>query len=162
MASDFSIRAACSGDEQALFSLIQALAVFERLSHAVVGNPEQLALHLFGPRPAAEALLVETEGVAVGFALFFGNYSTFLTQPGLYLEDIFVLPDYRRRGIGKALLTEVARIASNRGCGRLDWSVLEWNTSAIDFYRDVGAAVLPDWRTCRLSGESLAALAKRG
>ena len=160
MASDFSIRRARPGDEQGIFALIQALADYEQLRHAVTGSPERLALHLFGARPAAEALVVEADDRLVAFALFFGSYSTFLTQPGLYLEDIFVLPDQRRRGIGRALLKEVARIATERQCGRLEWSVLDWNASAIAFYERVGARVLPDWRICRVTGAALSALAK--
>jgi len=106
--------------------------------------------------------VAESAGELVGFALFFGNYSTFLTQPGIYLEDIYVLPEERGRGIGKALLMNVARIAYERGCGRLEWSVLEWNTSAIAFYERAGAGVLPDWRICRVTGAALEGLAMLG
>jgi GNAT superfamily N-acetyltransferase len=157
----FSIRPAQAGDEQALFALVQALADYEKLSHAVTGSAEKLAEDLFGARPAAEALLVELNADVrpVAFALFFHNYSTFLTQPGLYLEDIFVLPEHRRHGIGKALLREVAKIARARKCGRLEWSVLDWNVSAIGFYQSLGASVLPDWRICRVTGDGLDALA---
>jgi len=155
----FAIRAARPGDEHALFSLIQGLAEYEKLSQAVTGSAQNLAQDLFGPRPAAEALLVEADGRAVAFALFFHNYSTFLTQRGLYLEDIFVLPEYRQRGIGKALLSEVAKLARARGCARLEWSVLDWNVSAIGFYQSLGASVLPDWRICRVVGNGLEALA---
>jgi len=158
----FSIRPVRPGDERALFVLIQALAEYENLSHAVTGSAEQLAQDLFGARPAAEALLVEADQRPVAFALFFHNYSTFLTQRGLYLEDIFVLPEYRRRGIGKALLSRVAQVAQARGCGRFEWSVLDWNESAIQFYQSLGASVLPDWRICRVSGAGLAALAQGG
>ncbi len=154
----FTIRPAQLGDEHAIFSLVRALAEYEHLTHAVTGSAELLARDLFGPRPAAEALLVEVAERVVGFALFFGNYSTFLTQPGLYLEDIFVLPELRGRGIGKALLRAVAQVASGRGCGRLEWSVLDWNASAIGFYRSLGATVLPDWRICRVTGAELRAL----
>jgi len=157
----FSIRPARPGDEQALFGLIRALAEYENLSHAVTGSAERLAQDLFGARPAAEAWLVEAEARPVAFALFFGNYSTFLSQPGLYLEDIFVLPEYRGRGIGKALLSRVAQLALERGCGRFEWSVLDWNASAIGFYRSLGASVLPDWRICRVTGAELEALAER-
>ncbi|HWZ87733.1 MAG TPA: GNAT family N-acetyltransferase [Polyangiaceae bacterium] len=164
MALDFCIRAARPGDEQGIFALIQGLAEYERLSELVTGDAVRLARHLFGPRPAAEALVVEASVESgqqlVAFALFFGNYSTFLTEPGLYLEDIFVLPAYRRRGIGQALLGRVAQVASERQCARLEWSVLDWNANAIAFYERVGAKVLPDWRTCRVTAESLAALAK--
>jgi GNAT superfamily N-acetyltransferase len=156
----FTIRPARPGDEHALFALIQASADYEKLTHAVTGSAEKLAHDLFGPRPAAEALLVESENRAVAFALFFHNYSTFLTQPGLYLEDIFVLPDYRRRGIGKALLSEVAKLAHARGCGRLEWSVLDWNVGAIGFYQSLGASVFPDWRICRITASELEALAR--
>lgn len=158
----FSIRPAQPGDERALFALIQALADYEKLTHAVTGSAEKLAEDLFGARPAADALLVElaSDKRPVAFALFFQNYSTFLTQPGLYLEDIFVLPDYRRHGIGKALLSEVAKIARARNCGRLEWSVLDWNVSAIGFYQSLGASVLPDWRICRVTGDGLDALAR--
>lgn len=161
MRSPFLIRPARPGDEHALFALIQALAEYEKLSHAVSGSAEKLAQDLFGPRPAAEALLVEVDGQTVAFALFFPNYSTFLTRPGLYLEDIFVLPAHRRRGIGKALLSEVAGLARARGCGRMEWSVLDWNESAIGFYQSLGASVLPDWRICRVTAEALDALAER-
>jgi GNAT superfamily N-acetyltransferase len=163
---DFSIRPARPGDEAGIFALVQALAAYERLTHAVSGSAERLAVDLFGPRPAAEALVVEAraaepaEPELVAFALFFGNYSTFLTQPGLYLEDIFVLPAYRRKGIGKALLKAVARTACERRCGRLEWSVLDWNASAIAFYERFGASVLPDWRICRVTGAALTALAQ--
>lgn len=156
----FSIRPARSGDEEALFSLIQGLAEYEKLSHAVTGSAEKLGRDLFGERSRVDALLVEAEGRALAFALFFHNYSTFLTQSGLYLEDIFVLPEYRRCGIGKALLSEVAKVARDRGCARLEWSVLDWNVSAIGFYRSLGASVLPDWRICRVTAGELEALAQ--
>jgi GNAT superfamily N-acetyltransferase len=161
--SDFSIRSARPGDEHGIFALVQALAEYEHLTHAVTGSADRLAQDLFGPRPAAEALVVEApsehEPRLLAFALFFGNYSTFLTRPGLYLEDIFVLPAYRRRGIGKALLKAVARLAADRGCGRLEWSVLDWNASAIAFYEGLGASVLPEWRICRVTAEALTVLA---
>jgi GNAT superfamily N-acetyltransferase len=160
--SPFSIRPAASGDEHALFALIRALAEYEKLSHVVTGSAEQLQQDLFGPQPVIEALLVEVDERVVAFALYFRNYSTFLTKVGLYLEDIFVSPEYRGRGIGKALLSAVARVATERGCGRLDWSVLDWNESAIGFYRSLGASVLPDWRICRVTGDQMKALAERG
>jgi GNAT superfamily N-acetyltransferase len=156
---DFSIRPAEPGDEHGIFALIQALAEYEQLSHVVTGDPAKLALDLFGERPSAESLVVQADEQLIAFALFFGNYSTFLTRPGLYLEDIFVLPAYRRRGIGKALLKRVARVANERQCARLEWSVLDWNTSAIAFYESLGARVLPDWRICRVMADSLASLA---
>jgi len=159
MSDEFSIRPARSGDEGQIFELVKALAEFEHLAHTVSGSAELLAQHLFGPRPAAEALVVQQSERLIAFALFFGNYSTFLTCPGLYLEDIFVLPEQRGRGVGKALLRAVARVASERGCGRLEWSVLDWNARAIAFYEGLGATVMPDWRICRVTDERLRALA---
>jgi GNAT superfamily N-acetyltransferase len=147
---DFSIRPASAGDERALFRLIGELARFERLEHKVSGSAEQLAEHLFGARPVAEALLAEASGEAVGFALFFSSYSTFLTRPGVYLEDLFVLESHRRLGIGRALLEAVRQLARLRGAGRLEWSVLDWNQNAIAFYERFGATVMPDWRICRV------------
>src|SRR6266496_4231186 len=122
-----TIRFGRPDDLSTIFRLIQGLAEYERLSHAVVGTEALLREHLFGERPFAEVLLAEVDGRAVGFALFFHNYSTFLTRPGVYLEDLFVLPDERGRGYGKALLTALGRLAVERGCGRLEWSVLDWN-----------------------------------
>lgn len=158
-ASSCVVRSAIAADVPTIFALIQALAEYEKLSHEVVGSPESLESHLFGDRPYAEALVAEVAGHGVGFALFFHNYSTFLTQPGIYLEDLFVLPEYRDRGIGKALITYLAQLAVERNCGRLEWSVLDWNAPAIAFYERMGADVLPDWRTCRVTGQSLANLA---
>jgi GNAT superfamily N-acetyltransferase len=146
-----TIRPAAPGDEPALFALVQALARFERLEHTVTGSAEDLGRHLFGARPQAEAILAEVDGAAVGYALFFTTYSTFLTKPGLWLEDLFVLEPHRRRGIGLALLEEVRRIAAARGAGRLEWSVLHWNDSAVAFYERFGATVMPDWRICRIT-----------
>lgn len=154
------IRSAAPEDVSILFSLIEALAKYEKLSHAVTGNAVALGEHLFGERPYAEALIAEWEGEAAGFALFFPNYSTFLTQPGLYLEDLFVLPQYRRRGIGKALLGEVARLAVERKAGRLEWSVLDWNEPAIAFYKQMGAKILLEWQICRVTGAALPELAR--
>jgi len=145
------IRAAVPGDEEALFTLMRALARFERLEDTVTGSAAALAAHLFGERPWAEAILAEEEGAAVGYALFFPTYSTFLTKPGLYLEDLFVLESHRRRGLGRALLTEVRRLAEARGAGRLEWSVLDWNANAIAFYERFGAKVHAEWRICRMT-----------
>lgn len=162
-ALDYAIRRAGPADAAALFELIKGLAEYEKLSHAVTGSAAELAQHLDGERPYVEALLAESaDGAPVGMALFFSTYSTFLTRPGLYLEDIFVRPEHRGGGIGRALLTEVARLAHQRGCGRLEWTVLDWNAPAIGFYEGMGAKVLPDWRVCRLSGEALAKLAEAG
>jgi GNAT superfamily N-acetyltransferase len=149
------IRPAEERDIDAIFDLIQGLAAYEKLSDRVTGNTELLRSHLFGDRPYAEAIVAELGDLSIGFALFFHNYSTFLTKPGLYLEDVFVRPEYRRQGVGKALLAAVAKIAVDRGCGRLEWSVLEWNQNAIEFYQSLGATVLPDWKICRLTGKTL-------
>ena len=161
MNSDFNIRQAIARDVPQIFSLIKALAEYEKLTHQVTGTTEQLESHLFGDRPSAEAIVVEAENKTVGFALFFPNYSTFLTKPGIYLEDLFVLPEYRRRGIGTAMLSYLGQLAIARDAGRLEWSVLDWNESAIAFYQNMGAEVLPDWRTCRVTDEALKTLAAK-
>ncbi|GIW08700.1 MAG: N-acetyltransferase [Dehalococcoidia bacterium] len=147
------IRPATPADVPAIARLIRGLAEYERLPAA----PDEARLHehLFGPRPYAEVLVADTAGRVVGFALFFSSYSTFLTRPGIYLEDLFVEPEHRGRGIGKALLARLARIAVERDCARLEWSVLNWNAPAIRFYDSLGAVPLDDWHTRRLSGEAL-------
>jgi GNAT superfamily N-acetyltransferase len=151
----YAIRPAVPGDERALFALIEGLARYARLSHEVLGSAEALRDHLFGPHPAAEALLAEhaADGAteAVGFALYFTNFSTFRTQPGIYLEDLFVVESHRRRGVGRALMAELIRVAEARRAGRLEWTVLHWNEKAIAFYRGLGAELLPDYRVCRVS-----------
>jgi GNAT superfamily N-acetyltransferase len=154
-----TLRLATPADAPALFELILALAEYEKLTHEVVGSAEQLAEHLGGDPPLVEALLAEVDQQAVGFALFFSNYSTFLTKPGIYLEDLFVRPAYRGQGIGKSLLSALAKLAVERNCGRLEWNVLDWNEPAIAFYKRIGANILPDWRTCRVTGEAIAQLA---
>lgn len=159
MSIPLTLRSATPHDGELLFDLIKALANYEKLSHQVSGSVEALAQDLAGDPPKIEALLADWEGQTVGFALFFANYSTFLTRPGLYLEDLFVLPSHRRLGIGKALLTELATRAAQRGAGRLEWSVLDWNQSAIAFYESFGATVLPDWRICRVTQDKLRAIA---
>lgn len=148
-------------DVPTIFALIKGLAEYERLSHEVVGNEALLREHLFGARPYVEVLLAEAEGRAVGFALFFQNYSTFLTRPGIYLEDLFVLPEERGKGHGKALLAALARLAVERECGRLEWSVLDWNEPSIQFYRALGAVSLDEWTVHRVSGPALEALAQQ-
>jgi GNAT superfamily N-acetyltransferase len=158
---DLIVRYAQPTDCNVLFDLIQGLAEYEKLSHAVTGNAAALKEHLFGSPKYIEAILAEYAGQAVGFALFFHNYSTFLTKPGIYLEDLFVLPPYRAQGIGKALLAKVAQIAVERNSGRLEWSVLDWNEPAQAFYRRMGATILDDWRICRVTGEALAQLATK-
>ncbi|MBD2532303.1 GNAT family N-acetyltransferase [Nostoc flagelliforme FACHB-838] len=153
--SNLIVRFAEPADYSVLFKLIEGLAEYEKLSHAIAGNALALKEHLFGSRRYVEAILAESEGQAVGFALFFHNYSTFLTKPGIYLEDLFVLPEYRRQGIGRAILTRLAQIAVERDCGRLEWSVLDWNESAQEFYRSMGASILDDWRICRVTEDAL-------
>lgn len=150
------LRPARIDDAEALVGLIRELADFEQLSHLVVVTPGQLAAQLFGPRPAAEAVVVEREGRLVAFALFFTNFSTFLGRPGLYLEDLYVQPAHRGAGLGRALLSHLGRLAVERGCGRLEWSVLDWNRHAIHFYEKMGATVMPEWRICRVAGDALA------
>ena len=161
MNSDFSIREAVVNDTPQIFSLIEALAEYEQLAHQVTGTVEQLQSHLFGEKTYAEAIVVERSNELIGFALFFANYSTFLTKPGIYLEDLFVLPEYRRRGIGTAMLSYLGQLAVSRGAGRLEWSVLDWNESAIAFYQKMGATVLPDWRICRVTDKALDTLAEQ-
>jgi GNAT superfamily N-acetyltransferase len=157
---NYSIRPAVAADVKAIFDLICALAEYEKLTHLVTGNSQELANHLFGEKPYIEVLVAEVADKIVGFALFFPNYSTFLTKPGIYLEDIFVLPDYRGQGIGKSLLIALAKIAVSRDAGRLEWSVLDWNQPAIDFYEKMGATVLNEWQICRVTGTALQDLAK--
>jgi GNAT superfamily N-acetyltransferase len=152
---NIKIRPATVEDVETIFQLIQALAEYEKLSDQVTGSAEQLHNHLFGDRPCIEALLADHQGTAIGFALFFTNYSTFLTKPGLYLEDLFVMPEYRGKGVGKSLLSHLARLALQRNYGRLEWSVLDWNEPAIAFYQRIGATVLPDWRICRVTGDAI-------
>jgi GNAT superfamily N-acetyltransferase len=156
-----ALREATPADAEEIFRLVNALAEYERLTHEVTGSAGRLREHLFGPRRYAEVILADVDGRSVGFALFLHNYSTFRTAPGIYLEDLFVEPAHRGRGLGTALLQHVARVAVERGCARLDWAVLDWNAPAIGFYGRHGAAVLPDWRICRLTGEALARLARR-
>lgn len=156
---ELKLRTATPADVPVIFELIKALAEYEKLSHAVTGSVASLKTHLFGDRPYAEAIIAEFAGQPVGFSLFFHNYSTFLTQPGIYIEDLFVLPEYRGRGIGKQLVSYVAQLAVSRNCGRLEWSVLDWNKPAIGFYQRIGASILDEWRICRVTGNSLKSLA---
>jgi GNAT superfamily N-acetyltransferase len=155
------IRSAQEKDVDAIFELILGLAAYEQLTDQVTGNSDLLRSHLFGARPYAESIVADLDGQVVGFGLFFHTYSTFLTQPGLHLEDVFVRSEYRRQGIGKALMMSVAKIAFDRGCGRLEWSVLDWNQPAIEFYQSLGATILPDWKTCRMTAETLAEIAAK-
>ena len=160
MKQKHTLRPATPADLAAIVGLIHELAAFEALTHLVVVTPESLAPHLFGERPAAEAVVGEVDGVVAAFALYFTNFSTFLGRPGLYLEDLYVQPAHRGMGLGKALLQHLATLAVSRGCGRFEWSVLDWNQRAIDFYQKMGATVMPDWRICRVTGDALTALAR--
>lgn len=156
-----TLRPAAPADLPAIVGLIRELAEYEQLVHLVVVTPESLEPHLFGSRPAAEAVVGEVDGRVVAFALFFTNFSTFLGRPGLYLEDLYVQPAHRGTGLGKALLQHLGALAVERGCGRFEWSVLDWNENAIHFYESMGATVMPDWRICRLAGDALQAYARR-
>jgi GNAT superfamily N-acetyltransferase len=152
------IAAATPGDVPDIHALIGALAGYERLTDACVSTPAQIAQALFGPQPAAEVLIARLQAnpaPAVGFALFFHTFSTFLGRRSLWLEDLFVRPENRGQGIGRALLTHLARLACERRCGRFEWAVLDWNAPAIRFYEELGAQVLPDWRICRVTGGAL-------
>ncbi len=146
-----TIRSAKKEDVPAILSFIQDLAEFEKLSHEVVATEEKLERTLFGPRPVAEVLIAEWAGAPAGFALFFHSYSTFLAKPGIYLEDLFVRPAFRSQGIGKALLRELAVLAAERGCGRLEWSVLDWNERALKFYHALGAKPMDEWTVQRMT-----------
>jgi len=146
-------------DVPLIAELIRGLARYEKLEHEVVMTEEKLTEGLFGERRYAETLIAENDGEPVGFALFFHNFSTFLAQPGIYLEDLFVVPEQRGRGVGRALLERLARVAVDRGCGRLEWAVLDWNRDAITFYERLGANANSDWTVYRLTGRPLRALA---
>jgi GNAT superfamily N-acetyltransferase len=157
-----SIQPAQPSDVPQILALVRALAEYEKLSHGVVGTEEQLRQELFGAQPVIECVLAKEAERALGFALFFHNFSTFLARRGVYLEDLFVVPEARGRGIGKALMRHGARLAVERGCGRYEWAVLDWNQPAIDFYESIGAVVMPDWRIFRMSGEALESFAGAG
>jgi GNAT superfamily N-acetyltransferase len=157
----FSIRPAQPSDVAHIQSMIMELAVFEKLEHLVVSTEALLHEGLFGARPSCEAIIGEEDGNVVCFALYFHNFSTFLTRKGLYLEDLYVLQSHRGKGYGTKMLTRLAQIAVERECGRFEWSVLDWNEPAIQFYKSMGADVMPDWRICRVAGDTLTALAER-
>jgi GNAT superfamily N-acetyltransferase len=161
-ATPFILRNAELRDIGAIVQLIRDLAEFEQLTHLLQVTPEKLRPQLFGERPAAEALVAERGGEVVAFALFFTNFSTFLAQPGLYLEDLYVKPEHRGAGIGEALLGKLAAIAVERDYGRFEWSVLDWNENAIRFYERMGATVMPEWRICRVTGPGLERLGCAG
>jgi GNAT superfamily N-acetyltransferase len=153
------IRAATPHDVGSIAELIRALAEYEQLSHEAVFDIDALREALFGQRSYAEVLIAENEERVVGFALFFHNFSTFLAKPGIYLEDLFVRPEHRGKGHGRALLAAVARVAMERGCGRVEWSVLDWNEPSIRFYRSLGAIPMDEWTVFRLTGDELSSLA---
>ena len=159
MDAPYTIRPAVRADILELLRLIRELAIYEKLEHQAVGTEAKLAEALFGSKPVCEALIVDRDGRSVGFALFFTTFSTFLCQPGLYLEDLFVEPESRRLGIGEALLRRLAALAVERGCGRFEWHVLDWNEPSIRFYESMGATLMPDWVLVRVAGPALAALA---
>lgn len=168
MSADFAtrdprtrLRFATAADVPLVLELIRGLAEYERLAGEVVADEATLAAHLFGARPAAEVVIAEHEGAPAGFALFFHNFSTFVGRPGLYLEDLFVRPELRGRGIGETLLAFLARLAVERDCGRFEWAVLDWNQPAIRFYERLGAKAMDAWRVFRVDGPRLEALAAR-
>jgi GNAT superfamily N-acetyltransferase len=160
--SSITIRAATERDVPLILSFIRGLAEYERLLDAVKATEETLRATLFGPKPVAEVLIAQEGATPVGFALFFQNYSTFLAQPGLYLEDLFVVPSARNKGIGRLLLGYLSQLAIDRGYGRVEWAVLDWNAPAIGFYRRIGAVPMQDWTIMRLTGEALQRVAAAG
>ncbi|HKP15794.1 MAG TPA: GNAT family N-acetyltransferase [Gemmatimonadaceae bacterium] len=160
-AADFVLRPATSADVPVILACIQRLAEYERLAHECIATEAQLRATLFGATPSAEVVLAFAGDEPAGFALWFQSYSTFLAKPGLYLEDLFVYPQHRGRGLGRTLLRHLARVAVERDYGRVEWSVLDWNVDAIGFYRSIGAELLDDWRRCRLAGDAIATLAGR-
>lgn len=157
---NLTIRPARRGDEPLILEFIRGLAEYEQLAHECIATEADLTRSLFSDEPAAEVVIAYDGAVPVGFALYFHSYSTFLARKGLYLEDLFVPPEHRGRGVGLALLAHLARIAVERGCGRMEWSVLDWNDSAIGFYRKIGAQAMDDWTVFRLTGETLERLAE--
>ena len=159
MPEPLSIRIATPTDIPVLVELIRGLAEYEKLTHLVTADETLLERELFAPKSNAEAVLGFAGGVAIGFAVYFHNFSTFLGRKGLYLEDLFIRPEHRKHGYGRALLLHVARIAHQRGCGRFEWMALDWNEPAIRFYKALGAVEMPEWRLFRVTGEALARLA---
>lgn len=161
MSPSFTVRSASKSDVPAILGLIHELAEYEKLTHLVVATEDQLRTTLFGEKRVAEVLVGCVDNEPVGMAIFFQNYSTFLAKPGLYLEDLYVQPAHRGKGLGKALITAVARIAVERGCGRYEWTVLDWNTPAIEFYRCLGAEMKSEWRIMRVTGPALEQMARQ-
>ena len=161
-ASNFMIRPAAESDAATIFSLINELADYERLTHEVVATEDDIRRSLFGERPFAEALIGEYEKTPISFALFFYNFSTFIGKPGIYLEDLYVKPEYRSKGFGRMMLVHIARLALKRNCGRFEWSVLHWNTPAIATYDKLNAKPMKEWILYRLTGQALVELAEEG
>ena len=161
MSKSVKIKSALESDVPAILHFITQLAIYEKLEHEVVATEELLKKTLFGEQRHAEVLFLEEDGIKAGFALFFHSYSTFLALPGIYLEDLFVLPEYRGKGYGKKLLSHLAKLAVERGCGRLEWSVLDWNQPAIDFYLSLGSKPMNEWTVHRVTGEALQGLAAK-
>ena len=155
------IRQATEADVPLILKFIRDLAIYEKLEHKVVATEQGLRQTLFGNPRFAEVVFASVDGVEAGFALFFHNYSTFLGAPGIYLEDLFVKPEFRGRGIGKALLAHLAKLAKDRGCGRVEWAVLDWNTPSIDFYKSLGAVPISDWEIFRLTGDAMDKLSRQ-
>jgi len=160
-AADFTLRPATPADISTVLRCIQALAEYEKLAHECVATEALLRESLFGDRPAAEVVLAYDGDAVAGYALWFRSFSTFLARPGIYLEDLFVFPEYRRRGLGRRLLTHLARTAVERGYGRVEWAVLDWNENALAFYRSLGALPVDGWTICRLTGAALPSLAQQ-
>jgi len=161
MKGKFQIRSATPADVPVILRFIRELATYEKLLHEVTATEDLLRRHLFGERPLAEVILAIEDGVEVGWALFFHNFSTFLAKPGIYLEDLYVRPDFRGRGYGKALMVHLARLAQQRDCGRFEWAVLDWNKPSLDFYQSIGARAMSDWMLHRMTGEAIAVLAEQ-
>jgi GNAT superfamily N-acetyltransferase len=159
--TDFQIRPATPDDVAAIFHLVRKLAEYEKLSHMMVATETDFHEALFGCKPVVEGLVAVIGSDTIGYALYFSTFSTFLGRMGIYLEDIYVEPEHRGKGIGKALLKRLAQIAVERGCGRMEWTVLDWNQPSIEFYERLGAVRMPEWQLCRLTGEPLERLAQR-
>lgn len=156
---NFNIRPATPNDVATIMDLIRQLAIYEKLQHMITGNAEMMREALFGKKPSCECLIAEENGKPVGFALYFTTFSTFLGKPGLYLEDLFVVPSVRGKGYGKALLKYLAQLALRRECGRFEWRVLDWNEPSIQFYKSLGASVMPEWHLVRMTAGEMALLA---
>ncbi len=159
MINNLSIRPATPADVATIFDLIKQLAVYEKLADMITGNTEMLYESLFGEAKSCECVVAFEAGKPIGFALYFSTFSTFLCKPGLYLEDLFVIPEARGHGYGKQLLRHLAQLALQRGCGRFEWRVLDWNTPAIEFYKSLGAAIMPEWHLVRMTEKEIAAMA---